>query len=98
MGLPLRLRLHAPALPLLEPPQIRHHLVRIPIGRVFLIRLAGALRLRAAGGGVRRALHGSGAGRGGAGHAGDVDNGARVAHVLREAEEDAGAGGEEIDG
>lgn len=98
MGLPLRLRLHASALPLLEPPQIRYHLVRIPIGCVFLIRMVRALRLRAARGCVRRALHGGGAGRGGAGNPGYVDYGTGVAHVLREAEEDAGGGGEEIDG
>lgn len=99
MGLPLRIGVHASALPLVESPQIRDLVVRVPVGGVLLLfRVAGAVRLRAAGGGVRPALDGGGAGGGGAGNPGDVDNGAGAPHVLREAEEDAGGGGEEIDG
>ncbi|KAH6795490.1 hypothetical protein C2S51_036476 [Perilla frutescens var. frutescens] len=98
LGLPLRIGLHVSAIPLVESPQIRDLLVRIPVGGVLLVGVAGAVRLRAAGGGVRAALDGGGAGGGGAGHPGDVDNGAGAAHVLRQAEEDAGGGGEEIDG
>ncbi|KAH6834927.1 hypothetical protein C2S53_007299 [Perilla frutescens var. hirtella] len=72
--------------------------VLFPFGDFLLVGMASVVCLLAARGGVRAALDGGGVGGGGVSHHGDVDNGAVTAHVLRQAEEDAGSRGEEIDG